>query len=153
MNLFDIAAALITLAALFGYLNHRFLRLEPTIGLMLIGLISSLVVIVLDQVYPELGVAAVMRGLLGNIDFNEALMHGMLGFLLFAGSLHVNLDFFSQRKWTIGSLANSASATLKITGQVLASGDYENYAQVATSDQHDPCHLYTSDSADDDTIV
>jgi CPA1 family monovalent cation:H+ antiporter len=33
------------------------------------------------------------------------LMHGMLGFLLFAGALHVDLEFFIQRKVTIASLA------------------------------------------------
>jgi uncharacterized repeat protein (TIGR01451 family) len=40
--------------------------------------------------------------------------------------------------WTIGSLANGASATLRITATVNASGVYTNYAQVATSDQPDP---------------
>jgi CPA1 family monovalent cation:H+ antiporter len=44
-------------------------------------------------------------GYLEGIDFNETLMHGMLGFLLFAGALHVDLEFFAQRKWSIGSLA------------------------------------------------
>jgi CPA1 family monovalent cation:H+ antiporter len=44
-------------------------------------------------------------GYLVGIDFNEALMHGMLGFLLFAGALHADLEFFAQRKWSIGSLA------------------------------------------------
>jgi uncharacterized repeat protein (TIGR01451 family) len=40
--------------------------------------------------------------------------------------------------WTIGGLANGASATLRITATVNASGVYTNYAQVATSDQPDP---------------
>ncbi len=105
MNLFDIVAVLLTLAALFGYLNHRFLRLEPAVGLMLIGLVSSLAVVILDRLVPGLGVAAAVREYLANIDFNEALMHGMLGFLLFAGALHVDLSFFSRRKWAIASLA------------------------------------------------
>ena len=39
--------------------------------------------------------------------------------------------------WTIGDLANGSSATLNVTALVLASGDYDNYAQVATSDQSD----------------
>ena len=42
---------------------------------------------------------------LGEIDFNEALMHGMLSFLLFAGALHINLDDLLDQKWTIGALA------------------------------------------------
>ena len=34
--------------------------------------------------------------------------------------------------WTIGDLANGSGATLNVTALVLASGDYDNYAQVAT---------------------
>jgi CPA1 family monovalent cation:H+ antiporter len=42
---------------------------------------------------------------LGNIDFNEALMHGMLSFLLFAGALHVDLAALIEHRGTIGTLA------------------------------------------------
>ena len=105
MNLFDITAILLTLAAIFGYLNHRFLRLEPSVGLMVISLASSLGVILLDRIWPSLGLGELVIGYLVGIDFNEALMHGMLGFLLFAGALHADLEFFAQRKWNIGSLA------------------------------------------------
>ena len=105
MNLFDLAAILLTLAAIFGYLNNRFLRVEPSVGLMVAGLASSLGVILLDGFAPSLGVGDMVLGYLEGIDFNETLMHGMLGFLLFAGALHVDLEFFAQRKWSIGSLA------------------------------------------------
>jgi CPA1 family monovalent cation:H+ antiporter len=105
MNLFDLAAILLTLAAVFGYLNNRFLRVEPSVGLMVAGLASSLGVILLDWFAPGLGVGNLVLGYLEGIDFNETLMHGMLGFLLFAGALHVDLEFFAQRKWSIGSLA------------------------------------------------
>jgi len=52
--------------------------------------------------------------------------------------------------WTIGSIANGASATLDITATVLATGDYLNYAQVATSDQFDPDSTPGDDSLDQD---
>ena len=52
--------------------------------------------------------------------------------------------------WTIGNLANGASATLNITAQVLATGDYANYAQVETSDQDDPDSTPGDDSVGDD---
>ncbi|MFC1639473.1 cation:proton antiporter [Gemmatimonadota bacterium] len=105
MNLFDIIAVLVVLAAIFGFLNRRFLKLDPTVGLMLIGLISSLFLILLQGLFPTLGVVSSIREYVVNIDFNKALMEGMLGFLLFAGALHVDLDFFAQKKWTIASLA------------------------------------------------
>jgi CPA1 family monovalent cation:H+ antiporter len=105
MNLFDIIALLMTLAAVFGYVNHRWLRLEPTVGLLMISLASSLGIMGLHWVFPRLEIVTELQNLLGNIDFNEALMHGMLGFLLFAGALHVDLEFFIRRKATIASLA------------------------------------------------
>ncbi|MBV9125517.1 MAG: sodium:proton antiporter, partial [Planctomycetes bacterium] len=37
--------------------------------------------------------------------FSQALLHGMLGFLLFAGSLHLSLNELAQQKLTIAALA------------------------------------------------
>lgn len=105
MSLFDIIALLMTLAALFGYLNHRYLKLEPTVGLLMISLASSLGIMGLHLIFPRLEIVVQLEAVLGNIDFNEALMHGMLGFLLFAGALHVDLEFFIRRKTTIATLA------------------------------------------------
>ncbi len=41
MSLFDILAILVTLSALFSYVNHRYLQLPTSIGLMLIALLMS----------------------------------------------------------------------------------------------------------------
>jgi CPA1 family monovalent cation:H+ antiporter len=62
-------------------------------------------VMLISKLAPDLGLVTVIRAYLTNIDFNEALMHGMLGFLLFAGALHVDLEYFVRRKGTIASLA------------------------------------------------
>lgn len=45
--------------------------------------------------------------LLAAVDFNQALMHGMLSFLLFAGALHVDLAELAERKWAVGFLATA----------------------------------------------
>jgi CPA1 family monovalent cation:H+ antiporter len=100
---FGIAGALLTVAALFNYLNHRFLRLPSTIGLMLIGLAASSLVLVLGRFLPELQTAAVE--LVGQVEFDKALMDGFLGFLLFAGALHVDLDDLAEQKGVIALLA------------------------------------------------
>lgn len=105
MSIFDIIAVLMTLAALFGYINHRWLKLEPTVGLLMISLASSLGIMALHWVFPRLEIVNQIQLLVRNIDFNQALMHGMLGFLLFAGALHVDLEYFIRRKGTIASLA------------------------------------------------
>jgi len=105
MSLFDIIAVILTLAAVFGYLNSKFLKLVPSVGLLMISLVSSLGVMLLSWLMPDLELVSVIRTTVANIDFNEALMHGMLGFLLFAGALHADLDYFVKRRATIVSLA------------------------------------------------
>jgi CPA1 family monovalent cation:H+ antiporter len=103
MKLFNILAILVTLAAAFSYVNHRYIRLPNTIGLMLISLLVSLGLIALGPL--GLGLEEDARHLLENIDFDETLLHGMLSFLLFAGALHVNLGDLAKQKWLIGTLA------------------------------------------------
>lgn len=43
-SIFHLAALLVTLAAGLGYINHRWLRLPHTIGLVVSGLVISAVV-------------------------------------------------------------------------------------------------------------
>jgi len=103
MDLFNVFALLITFAAVFGWLNHRILRLPMTIGLMVMALLLSLALIAVGS----LGIAGGSRlvDTIRTIDFDETLLHGMLGALLFAGALHVDLNDLVSRKWTIALLA------------------------------------------------
>ncbi len=105
MSPFDIAAILIALAAVFGYVNHRFLRLPASIGILAVALASSLALLGIDVLLPGWHLREILTGFLLEIDFTEALMHGMLCFLLFAGALHVELEGLLANKWTIGALA------------------------------------------------
>ena len=104
MELLNLAAILITLSALFSYVNHRFIGLPTTIGVMLIALVFSLTLILIGS----LGIAQfddVAERLLSKVDFDTTLMHGMLSFLLFAGALHVDLGDLRQQRWVVTSLA------------------------------------------------
>ncbi len=103
MNLFDIIALLITLTAIFSFINYCTLKLPMTIGVMLIGLVMSLGLLALKPLGLDLTIQA--SAILGAIDFNQTLMHGMLSYLLFAGALHVNLTDLANQKWLIASLA------------------------------------------------
>jgi len=103
MGLFEIIAILLTLSALFSFINYRFFKLPNTIGLMLIALLFSLLLIVIALFVPESKQWAV--NLLTQIDFNKTLLHGMLSFLLFAGALHVNINDLRQQYRIILSLA------------------------------------------------
>lgn len=96
MGIVEIAASLITLAALFSYINHRYLGMPPTIGIMVLSLATSLVLLGIGLFIPIVDSTA--HGIVDSIDFNETLMHGMLAFLLFAGALHVNFNDLAERK-------------------------------------------------------
>jgi len=103
-SIIDVAAILISVSALFAYINHRFIGLPTTIGVMIIAMLASLLVYVMSL----LGLGDFhgrATHLLEGIDFNRTLLHGMLSFLLFAGALHVNLNDLKQQKWVILSLA------------------------------------------------
>lgn len=103
MDLFNIIAILITLAAVFSYINHRYIGLPITIGVMLIALAMSLMLNLLG--WFGLGVEQQAAAWLESIDFDKTLLHGMLSFLLFAGALHIDINDLAERKWTIGTLA------------------------------------------------
>ncbi len=111
---FDAAAILIVLAALLGYLNHRFLKLPPSVGLTIMGAVSSLIVIGLDRILPGSTMGNDVARFLAGIDFHTTLMDGMLSFLLFAGALHVDWSQMRRGRWpilvlsTIGVLISTA---------------------------------------------
>ncbi len=103
MKLFNILAVLITLSAVFSYINYRFIKLPTTIGVMAISLVGSLGITLLGPL--GFGLEQDALRLLDSIDFDETLLHGMLSFLLFAGALHIDLDRLANQKWIIGTLA------------------------------------------------
>lgn len=103
MTLLQIIAGLITLCALFSYLNHRILRLPTTIGLMVISLLTSFALIALGSAGIGLGERAV--AIVRSINFDAALMQGMLGFLLFAGALHIDISDLSGEVGIVSTLA------------------------------------------------
>ena len=104
MTDFQLAALLVSLAALFGYLNHRLLRLPQTIGVMSVALIASLLLLIFGTVTSS-GVVNVLREVLLRVDLRHLVLDVLLGFLLFAGALHVNLDDLLDRRLAITSFA------------------------------------------------
>lgn len=111
MAFFEIIAVLLTLTALMAYLNHRVLRLPQTIGLMVLALLFSFALIGLNWLLPEAGMANRARAILNQIDFDATLLNGMLGFLLFAGALHVDMGRLWAKKWPVALLATVGVVT------------------------------------------
>ncbi len=103
MSLFAIAAILLSLAAIFAWINERFLKLPVTIGLMLLALLNALALLLVQQVQPSLTAPA--EHMMASIDFDKTLMQGMLGYLLFAGALHVDLTKLRNQRGIVFLLA------------------------------------------------
>lgn len=96
MELYYSFSVLIVLASFFSYLNIRFLKLPATIGIMIIAMISSILLVVFGNIFPN--TLTDFSKLIAGLDFTEVLMGAMLNFLLFAGAIHVNLkDLREQR--------------------------------------------------------
>src|SRR3990167_4500833 len=105
MSVYTIASILITLAVLFGYINHHFIRLQSTIAIMSGSLFLSLILLILQN----LGVTDITmhtRHMLIRMDFHSLLLNGMLSFLLFAGALTIDFQHLKTKKWEIGILAS-----------------------------------------------
>lgn len=103
MTLFPLVSILISLAAVSSYVNYRFIKLPTTIGVMLVALVASLALILIGP-YAG-GFREQAMTLVSRIDFNQVVLHGMLAFLLFAGSIHVNVEELGREWLTISLLA------------------------------------------------
>ena len=105
MTALGLLALLLTLAAAFGFINHLLLRLPSSTGVLVIALAVSLAIIAFDRFVPGNGLRGQSQRLLEALDLPTTLLNGVLSFLLFAGSLHVDLRHLRSRKWTVLVLA------------------------------------------------
>lgn len=103
MTLLQTASLLVALAALLSYANRRTVRLPSSIGLMLMALLMSLGLIALGR--AGVPVDAFAREAVGKADFGHTLLSGMLGFLLFAGAIQVDISRLAEQRWPVAFLA------------------------------------------------
>ncbi len=99
MTFYTASSILISLAALFAYVNHRFLKLPSAIGLMVLALISSLILLDIGTWHPEF--LKDITTVLLSFNFSELLLGNMLSFMLFAGAVHIKLDLLNQEKLSV----------------------------------------------------
>jgi CPA1 family monovalent cation:H+ antiporter len=106
LTLLEISALLLTLSAIFGWVNNRLIGLPQTIGLLLMALLASLALIGFDLMVPTSDMRETISAAVGQIDFFHTVMNGMLAFLLFAGALHVDFGLLREQKWPVGLMAS-----------------------------------------------
>lgn len=100
MNIYTLLSIVLTLAAIIGFINARYIHLPTTIAIMMGSLILSLLVLIVGK-FGFNDVEQAIYEQFSHLSFQNLLMQGMLSFLLFAGALSVNLNFLKQRKWEI----------------------------------------------------
>ena len=117
LSFFELIAALLTITAVFAYLNHQLLRLPANIGLLVMGLCASLLLLGIEFLFPAVPIYDALAKAIRQIDFYDAVMNGMLAFLLFAGALHVDLGRLRSR-----ALGVSILATFGVVASMLIAG-------------------------------
>jgi CPA1 family monovalent cation:H+ antiporter len=103
VSLWNLLAVMFTLAAVFSFLNLRYIGLPRTIGVMLVALVISLLLATAGHFSPDLREEA--KTILAGIDFETTVMAGLLSFLLFAGSLRVDVNDLLEQKWAVALLS------------------------------------------------
>ncbi len=117
MGFLEVTGILLVLAAALAWINLKVLRLPTTIGLMLLAMGGAGGLLLVHWLVPGLDGVEPARRLVEAVDFDDTLLHGMLGFLLFAGALHVNLSDLRQQVWLISTLATvGVVATTALVG-------------------------------------
>jgi len=77
------------LAAILSFLNNKWLKLPDTIGVMILAILISLGFAGLSFIAPD-QITSICH-VLEDIDFRTILFEFLLGFLLFAGSIHIDI--------------------------------------------------------------
>ncbi|MEE9524918.1 MAG: sodium:proton antiporter [Thermodesulfovibrionales bacterium] len=104
MEIYQIIAVLLTFSAVFSFLNYRFLKWSSSVGVMLISLVFSLCLMTLWH----FGIGfekQEMYQLMESIDFEKVMLGVLLGLLLFAGSLHIEINDLLEKKVEISILS------------------------------------------------
>jgi len=104
MNSYSLISLLLTFAIAISYINHRYIKMQPTIAIMFAAICSSLILFIFAMLGFN-GYEVHFANLIGKINFHDFLMNGVLGYLLFAGSLTVDLSELLKQKKEVFILA------------------------------------------------
>lgn len=115
MDTFTTITVLVTISALFSYLNIRYIKLPGTIGIMVIAICLSVLIMITGKALPT--AHRFIEELSLNIDFTKTLLDVMLAFLLFASALHFDFEKLKEQKQPV-----LVSATVGVIGSTVIFG-------------------------------
>ncbi|MGN6470594.1 MAG: cation:proton antiporter, partial [Rhizobiaceae bacterium] len=105
LSIFELTSILLVLCAFFGFVNRAFLDLPSSVGLLLLGMIASMLLVAVELLFPEAQLYTDIGTALRQINFSQVVFNGMLAFLLFAGALQVDFAALRRRKLAVAYLA------------------------------------------------
>jgi CPA1 family monovalent cation:H+ antiporter len=103
MSFWNIQAALLVFTAGFALFNEKWLRLPATIGIMLLATLTSLSLVALQQLGVDM--ATPVEQLVSQIHFDDTVLKGLIGFLMFSGGLSIDLQRLRNNALIIAILA------------------------------------------------
>ena len=119
---------MIVLTAAFSVFNARFMGLPQTIGLTILGAVTSGAIIVVSRLFPQLHLDFWAKRFVDGLDFKSTLLDGMLSFLLFAGAFGIDLRDMRKGRWpilalaTIGTLLSTLIVGIGLKGLLMLIG-------------------------------
>jgi monovalent cation:H+ antiporter, CPA1 family len=115
LTAFQLSALFLTLIAVVGWLNSRFWRLPNAVVMVIAGGLGAGLLVLGERVAPT--VAGGLVQAIAELDFPQTVLNYMLGFLLFAGAMQVDLRELRRQSLSVISLA-----TLGVLGSTLIVG-------------------------------
>jgi CPA1 family monovalent cation:H+ antiporter len=103
MSPLELIGLLAAIIAVLGFINYRFIRLPDIIGITAAGSVFALMLAIFGRHVP--GLVEWGQDFASRIDFTQIVFQGLLGVLLFAGSLHIDVAELAQQKWQVLVLA------------------------------------------------
>ena len=105
MTSFDLAAGFISLVAAVGWINARLFRLPPSVAMLTVGGVAALLLVAARHLPGVSTPAVALSRVIARVNFPETVVGYMLAFLLFAGSMQVDLGELRRRRAEVVSLA------------------------------------------------
>lgn len=104
MNAWYFLCLLSVVAILIAFSNQYVLKLQTTIAITTGSVVISLLLMGFTQFYDNSFTQAISTSV-ASLNFNMLLLNGMLGFLLFAGALEIDLKLLRHQRWEIAIMA------------------------------------------------
>ncbi len=103
MHGYHVFTILIIIITVLTIVNNRLLKWPATIAVTVFSFVTSILVILLEKSLPELN--QVITSNLQQIEFNDIVMHVVLGFLLFGAAFKTNAKNFFKHIYPIATMA------------------------------------------------